>query len=330
MTTIHDVARAAGVSTATVSRVVNGRGDVTPALAERVAAVVAELGYAPSAGARNLRMQTASVWALVISDVESSYFTSLVRAVEGAARARGFSVAVYNSDDDPEQEARHLRVALAERVAGVILSPARPDADVRPLLDRGIPVVTVDRRLDGAAVSAVVADNVDAGRRATEHLLAGGARRIASITGPLHVSTAAERREGYREALATAGLPLDPQLDRSASYREEGGELEMRALLALPDPPDAVVTANGLLTVGALRALHDAGRRVPTDIGLVGFDDNPWLAVTDPPLTVVRQPTEELGRRAAELLIATPEEPVTVVLPTELIMRGSTRRPSEP
>jgi len=330
VTTIHDVARAAGVSTATVSRVVNGRGDVTPALAERVAAVVAELGYAPSAGARNLRMQTASVWALVISDVESSYFTSLVRAVEGAARARGFSVAVYNSDDDPEQEARHLRVALAERVAGVILSPARPDADVRPLLDRGIPVVTVDRRLDGAAVSAVVADNVDAGRRATEHLLAGGARRIASITGPLHVSTAAERREGYREALATAGLPLDPQLDRSASYREEGGELEMRALLALPDPPDAVVTANGLLTVGALRALHDAGRRVPTDIGLVGFDDNPWLAVTDPPLTVVRQPTEELGRRAAELLIATPEEPVTVVLPTELIMRGSTRRPSEP
>jgi len=325
MTTMQDVARAAGVSTATVSRVLNGRPDVNPELAARVTATVQELGYRPNGVARTLRRRVASVWGLIVSDVESSYFTSLVRGVEAVARANGYSVVVCNSQDDPGTEAAYLEVALAEQMAGVIISPARPDSDISPLLARGVPVVAIDRRLAQGATSAVVVDNVAAARRATLHLLDAGYRRVACVTGPEHVSTAVERLRGYRDALHDRGLEADPALERVENYRVDGGRRAVRELAALPEPPDALLLANGLLTVGALSALHELGIAVPEEMGVVGFDDSPWAEVTRPPLTTVAQPTDALGRAAAELLLR-PGAPVVRTLDTDLIVRGSSTR----
>jgi LacI family transcriptional regulator len=325
MTTMQDVARAAGVSTATVSRVLNGRSDVNPEMAARVAATIKELGYRPNGVARNLRRRVASVWGLIVSDVESSYFTSLVRGVEAVARANGYSVVVCNSQDDPEAEAAYLEVALDEQMAGVILSPARPDSDVTALVARGVPVVTIDRRLATGATSAVVVDNVAAAHRATTHLLDAGYARIACVTGPQHVSTAVERLQGYRDALRDRGVPADPALERIENYRVDGGRRAVRELAALPAPPDALLLANGLLTVGALSALHELGLAIPEQVGVVGFDDSPWAEVTHPPLTTVAQPTDALGRAAAELLLAS-GAPVVRTLDTELVVRGSSTR----
>lgn len=322
---MQDVARAAGVSTATVSRVLNGRPDVNPELAARVTATVQELGYRPNGVARTLRRRVASVWGLIVSDVESSYFTSLVRGVEAVARANGYSVVVCNSQDDPGTEAAYLEVALAEQMAGVIISPARPDSDISPLLARGVPVVAIDRRLAQGATSAVVVDNVAAARRATLHLLDAGYRRVACVTGPEHVSTAVERLRGYRDALHDRGLEADPALERVENYRVDGGRRAVRELAALPEPPDALLLANGLLTVGALSALHELGIAVPEEMGVVGFDDSPWAEVTRPPLTTVAQPTDALGRAAAELLLR-PGAPVVRTLDTDLIVRGSSTR----
>ncbi|WP_427175289.1 LacI family DNA-binding transcriptional regulator [Arthrobacter sp. 92] len=325
MTTIYDVAREARVSTATVSRVLNGRV-VRAELRARVMTAVEDLGYTPNGVARNLRRQTGSVWMLIISDVESTYFTSLVRGVESVASENGYSVVVCNSHDDPELEARHIEVALAEQMAGVILSPSRPDTDVSRLSGRRVPVVTIDRRLAAQATSTVLVDNHAAAEAATSHLLDGGYKRIGCITGPRQISTAVERLEGYRRALAARGLELDAALELMENYREDGGYRGINALLALPEPPDAVLACNGLLAVGALRALHDRGVAIPRDFGIVGFDDSPWSQVTNPPLTTVAQPTDALGRKAAELLLAPEKLVSTHMLSTELIVRGSSRR----
>jgi LacI family transcriptional regulator len=325
MTTIQDVARAAGVSTATVSRVLNAQGSVNAEMASRVMAAVGELGYRPNGVARNLRRRVAPVWALLISDLESSYFTSLVRGVEAVARANGYSVLVCNSQDDLDLEADYLSVAIAEQAAGVIISPARPETDIAELIARGIPVVTIDRLLRSHAVSAVVVDNVDAARTATAHLLDRGYERVACVTGPQHISTAVERLEGYRRALRDRAIPIDPALERVENYREDGGYRAVEAFLALPEPPDAVLATNGLLAVGAFRALHDRGTAVPGEVGIVGFDDSPWAEVTDPPLTTIAQPTEELGRAAAELLLAG-GDPVVRTLGARLVVRRSSLR----
>ncbi len=327
MTTIHDVARHAAVSVATVSRVVNRRDGVNAEMAVRVMSSVKELGYTPNNVARSLRRRTGSVWALIVSDVASSYFTSLVRGVEAVARASGFSVVVCNSQEDVEQEARYIDVALSEQMAGVIISPAQPSTDISRLIDRKVPVVTIDRQLDQTLVSAVVIDNMIAAANATAHLLDGGFQRIACITGPTHISTAVERLDGYRLALRQHDIDLGASLEKIENYREDGGYRAVEQLLALEDPPDALLTGNSLLTVGAMRALHDRGIAIPTQIGIVGFDDNPWLQVTQPPLSAVAQPTDALGRRAAELLLqgsATPAS--TTVLPARLVVRASSRR----
>jgi LacI family transcriptional regulator len=327
MTTIHDVAKHAGVSAATVSRVLNGRNDVNPEMASQVIQSVKTLGYRRNGVARSLRRRTGTVWALIISDVESSYFTSLVRGVETVARTNGFSVVLCNSRDDVELEAQYIEVALSEQMSGVILSPARPDTDISRLIEQNVPVVTIDRRLDHPLVNAVVIDNVDAAAIATSHLIEGGFMRIACITGPTHISTAIERLEGYRLALKQHGLAATPHLEKIENYREDGGYRAVEQLLSLPQPPDALLTANGLLTVGAMRALHDRGIIVPDQMGIVGFDDSPWLQITQPPLSAVEQPADQLGRRAAQLLLnSRPADPSTNVLSATLVIRASSRR----
>jgi LacI family transcriptional regulator len=334
--TIHDVARAAGVSPATVSRVFNG-GRVTPERARSVQQAAAELGFAPNRLARSLRKQRSSVIALIIPDIENPFFTSLARGVEDAAQRTSLSVVLCNSDEDTDKERRYLEVALGEQMAGVIVAAAsQDDTDLGPLIARGVPVVAVDRRPHDAEVDAVRADDQHGGEVATRHLLQAGYRRIACITGPEGASTSEERLAGYRTALRAArieGIAADDAYVRHADFRVEGGRTAMRELLALPEPPDAVFVTNNLMTIGALDALSEAGR-TPPGVGVLSFGDVPWASLVRPSLTAVELPSYELGRTAADLLLQRMEGSTaplqTVVLRTRLQIRESTAGPVAP
>ncbi|MEV0616324.1 LacI family DNA-binding transcriptional regulator [Nonomuraea sp. NPDC050404] len=325
MPTIYDVAREAGVSAATVSRVLNGRRTVDPEMVARVLTAVRELGYRPNAVARNLRRSRTTLWAVIISDIGNPFFTATVRGIEDVARQAGYSVVLCNSDEDPVKEETYVTAALSEQMAGVIISSSGSVKAARNLLDSPVPVVAIDRQLPRGAVDTVVVDNEAGARAATRHLQEAGYTKIACITGPEGVSTADLRLRGYTEALSA-----EPVVVR-ADFREKGGYDAMASLLSSGSRPDAVFVANNLMTVGALRCLTDRGVEVPAEMGLVGFDEIPWADLVRPSLTTVAQPTYELGRMAARLLvdrIATPSaQPATVVLPAELLPRQSSARP---
>lgn len=332
MATIQDVAQRAKVSAATVSRVLNGNGSVDPALARRVRAAVRALGYQPNGVARNLRRRESTLWAVIVPDVGNPFFTAMVRGVEDAAQGSGYSVVLCNSDEELEKEAGYIAAAAAERMAGVIISPASTrDTDVSQLLDLGIPVVAADRRLPDASadtvlVDTVLVDNERAAEEATEHLIDMGYRRIACITGPSQATTASERLAGYRQALERRGLHPQQSLARHADFRERGGYAAMASLLA-DAAPDAVFVANNLMTIGALECLVHHGIEVPREVGVVGFDEIPWADLVRPSLSTVAQPTYEMGKTAGRLLTsrhATPgKHGETVVLRTTLNVRAS-------
>jgi LacI family transcriptional regulator len=313
-----------------VSRVLNGSGTVSSLRAERVRASAAALGYQPFGPAQALRQQRTRVWAAVIADIENPFFTAMVRGIEDVARDAGYRLMLCNSDGDTTREAAYIDIAIAERMAGVVIAVASTSGStLEPLLDRDVPVVAVDRRTEREGVDSVVVDNRLGAEQATTHLLDAGWKRVACITGPARVSTADERLEGYRSALVAAGKRVDRSLVKRADFKEEGGHRAARALLTSRKPPDALFVANNLMTLGALRAAREVGRVVPDDIGVVGFDDAPWTSLTSPPLTVVAQPTYQMGRRAAELLLsASAGGPARhVVLEPQLVVRGSSLRP---
>jgi LacI family transcriptional regulator len=326
---IGDVARRAGVSPATVSRVMNDSGAVSAERAARVREAASDLGYTPSGPARALRQQRTRVWAAIIADIENPFFTAMVRGMEDVARAEEHRLVLCNSDEDLEKEASYLDIAVAEQMAGVVIAVASDrDSRLDVLLDRNIPVVAVDRRpkRHEDVVDSVVVDNELGARQAVEHLVAAGARHIACVTGPARVSTASERLAGYQRALKAGGRPVDPDLVRRADFKEDGGYAATRTLLSARKKPDALFVANNLMTLGALRAVREAGLRVPEDVLLVGFDDAPWTTLISPQLTVVAQPTHDIGRHAARLLSTASAglPPRHIVLPPTLLVRAST------
>ena len=340
--TIQDVAKAAGVSAATVSRVFNG-GRVTAERAERVRRAAAELGFAPNRVARSLRTQRASVIGLLIPDIENPFFTAMARGVEDAAQQTNLSVVLCNTDEDVDKERRYLEVALAEQMAGVIVAAAsRERTDLSPLEARGMPAVAVDRRPRGSNVDVVLVDNAHGSEDATAHMLARGYRRIACITGPQGASTSEERLAGYRTAIGdflrehpdrAAEYGVDPATawTRFADFKVEGGHNAMADLLARPDKPDAVFVANNLMAVGALQALREAGLSAP-EFGILSFGEVPWAPMVSPSLTTVQLPSYDLGWTAASLLqdrISGKDRPLqTVVLRTALQVRDSTSGPA--
>lgn len=332
MATIYDVARQAQVSPATVSRVLNGRASVDPVLATRVQQAVQDLNYRPNVVARNLRLSQTSLWAVIISDIGNPFFTSMVRGVEDVAQGSGFSVVLCNSDEDPEKEARYVAAAQAQRMAGVVISTSGRPNVINRLVEARIPVVAIDRQLRGVSVDTVLVDNVHGAELATTHLLDQGYRRIACITGPRGISTAAQRLRGYQRAVKSRGHQPTDSLIRFADFREEGGYRAMASLLDGTEPPDAVFVTNNMMTVGAVECLVDRGVKVPAQVGVVGFDDIPWAHLLRPSLTTVSQPTYDLGRAAAVLLserIANPARPPsTVTLHTGLHVRESSTRPA--
>ncbi len=328
MATISDVAAKAGVSTATVSRALNGKSTVDPELAARVLSAAQELGYQPNGPARNLRRQEAAVLALIISDVENPFFTAIARGVEDVAHTVGYSVVLCNSDEDAEKERRYVEVAIQERVAGVIVSPTSTAAGIEPLAQRGTPLVAVDRPLPGR--DTVLVDTRLAAREATEHLIAQGYERIACITGPAGVRTADDRLAGYRDALKAGRQRSSPRLVRRTEFKAAGALKAAADLFDQPEPPDALLVANSAMAIGVLEALHHQSLRAGRDVGVVAFDDVPWAGLVDPPMTVVAQPAYEIGTVAAQLLLAriadNSRAPTTTTLGARLIERRSSHR----
>ncbi|WP_432825318.1 LacI family DNA-binding transcriptional regulator [Dactylosporangium sp. CA-092794] len=304
MVTIYEVAARAGVSPATVSRVMNG-ARVSAESERLVRAAAAELAFTPNRTARRLRGHRSAVIGLIIPDIENPFFTALARGVENRARAAGYSVVLCNTDDDPGREATYIAIALAEHMAGVILAPADDASDVSRLVAHHRPVVAVDRSLARSDVDAVTVDNRAGGRSAAESLFAAGFTRVACITGPSSVETAQLRMAGWRQAASrragTDGADLE-ELLRYADYRVDGGRQAMADLLALPRPPDAAVVANNLMAAGALDALHDAGL-APPGFGLAVFGDLPFASFGRRGIRVVDLPARELGEAAATLLL---------------------------
>jgi LacI family transcriptional regulator len=331
--TIGDVAGLAGVSKATVSRVLNSSRTVAPEKAQAVHDAVVKLRYEPFGPAKALRQSRVRIWAVIIADIQNPFFTSVVRGIEDIAHVNGYRLVLCNSDEDVEKEASYLDIAIRERMSGVVIAAASTTSThIDRLLDDGIPVVAIDRRLDDAKVDAVVVDNTAGACEATLHLIESGYRRIGCIVGPAEVSTSAERLAGYRTALRQAGHRYDKSIVRRADYREAGAYKATAALLEQDEPPDALFIANNLMTVGAIRAIHERGLSIPDDIGLVGFDDSPIAELLRPTVTVVAQPVLEIGRTAAELLLdAEPNRSARdVVLAPRLVVRESCRRVATP
>jgi DNA-binding LacI/PurR family transcriptional regulator len=331
--TIYEVARRAGVSTATVSRALNGSGPLSPAARAAVDAAVRDLGYRPNKVARSLVTRSTQTLALMLPDITNPFYPGLVAGVQEAARRRGHLVLLCTADGDPDGEATYLDL-LRERlvdgalVDGLALRGERLAAIVRS----GFPIVSLDRELDAEGVALVRADHEGGARQATEHLLGLGHRRIAHVTGTDGLGITAARLAGYRGALAAAGVKARKRLVAEGDFTEAGGAAAVRRLLEAGERFTAVFAANDLSAVGALRALRECGLRVPRDVSVVGFDDVALCEWVVPSLTTVRQPAGAIGARATELLldlVAGQEEPQgPVVLPTELVERASTAAPA--
>jgi LacI family fructose operon transcriptional repressor len=324
MVRILDVAEHAGLSVASVSRVLAGLPGVSEATRRRVMASVDALGYRPNLAARRLRSQRTDTLGLIVSDIRNPYFTDVSRAVEDVAYAHGMRVMLCNADEDPEKERFYLDMMRDENVAGVILSPTLSLLARYRQSDFPFPVVLVDRCESDTHADAVVLDNVDAAQRLVRHLIDTGCRRIAFFYGAAS-ATGRQRLQGYQDALAKVGLTpiaqaLKPTTDEAFAamrrFLQEGGAL-----------PDAVVASSGLILLGLVQALREAGLRFPDDVALAGFDDMPWTRVVTPAITVMAQPTYDIGRSAIERLlarIAQPERVVhRIVLRGELRVRGS-------
>jgi LacI family transcriptional regulator len=332
--TINDVATKAGVSTATASRALNGKSTVDPTLAARVLSAAAELGYQPNGPARNLRRQETAVLALIISDVENPFFTSIARGVEDVAQAVGYSVVLCNSDESPEKERRYIDVAIQERVAGVVLSPTGMTTNVDMLTTRGTPLVAVDRPLPDGSADMVLVDTKQAAKEATAHLIEQGYDQVGCVTGPVGIRTADDRLAGYKDATRAAKRRYSAKFVRRTAYRADGARDATIDLLTQDERPDALLVANSTMAIGVLEALSELDLRLGEDVGVVAFDDAPWAPLVNPPLSVVSQPAYDIGKVAAELLMARIADSTrtftTTTLSASLITRGSSTRTHSP
>jgi DNA-binding LacI/PurR family transcriptional regulator len=326
--TIKDVAKLAGVSTATVSRVLSGSNIVSEPLRTQVMESVDILDYQPNQLGRSLRRQATNLIGMIVSDIQNPFFTSILRGAQDGFQPKGLPILTMNSDENPDQELLHLKVLRAQGVMGLIFVPSMPDyKEVRNFFS-GIAVVAVDRNPKNLKVDTIVVDNKKGSKQATQHLIALGHTRIGFIAGIKTVTTSQERLKGYLEALQESGLRKSSSLIQVGGYFQQGGYEAMVRLLNLPDPPTAVVSANNLMTLGALQAIHDRCLKIPEDIAIIGFDDMTWASSLQPPLTVVAQPTYQIGNQAAWMLLDrlnNPNLPIRrVILHTELIIRAST------
>jgi LacI family transcriptional regulator len=330
MATIKDVARAAGVSTATVSAVINDSAYVSAELRARVLSAVRDLNYSPSLAAQNLKRGRSQLIALVVADLANPFFSRVVWAAEAAVAAWGYSLLIFNSDEKPEVERRILARVRTLSCDGVILVPVgdstehlRNDPDDKP-----IPTVLFGRSVADYRSDTVTIDNISAGRQATEYLLDLGHTRLGTITGPLHVTTGRGRLDGMMAAMQSRGLTLESRYIRSGEFREDAAYSVARSLLEQPDRPTALYVASGLMALGVMRAVADLGLRCPGDISIASTDTIPGIGGLRPRLTRTEHPLVDMTNEAVRLLVdqirrGGPAEPRNVVFQPSLVVGDS-------
>lgn len=330
--TITDVAREAGVAIMTVSRVVNGGSYVSPATEKRVRAAIRRLGYTPNEAARMLKGQRARMIGLVVPDLADSFFATCANAVQEVAGTHGYMTLIVTSERSVERESNEIAMMAARRIAGLLIVPSREDADrrLRELQQSEIPLVALDRILDGVDAGQVIVENAGGAEEAVRHLIAHGHRRIACIGYDAKVYTINQRIQGYRRAMKEAGLKPDVWSNLTTA---PATETLLRRLMSEAERPTALFTLNNVTTIHALQAIRAMHLHLPSDLAMIGFDDLELAPLLDTPLTAVRQPAHEMGRSAARMLfdmirhshdVGTEGKPERrIVLPTELILRSS-------
>lgn len=331
MTTIKDVARKAGVSTATVSHVINGSRAVSVEAKKKVRQAIKALKYRPHGIARSLRVSQTGTIAVLIADVTNPFFADFVRGVGDAAhqRGEGYNLLLCNTEENVERERQALDLVLERRIDGIVIAPTGGNEELlADLVESGLPLVFGDRRLKGVTTDAVVSNNFEAAGELTRHLIALGHRRIGLLEADLSASAIHDRVAGFRDAMAKAGPGFDSGLAVSSHSSIEAAAAAGTRLLDAEPFPEAVFCTNNFMTLGMVQALLERGLRCPEDLAIVGFDDFPWAAVFRPRLTVIAQPAYEIGREAATLLFDRISErrtgpAVQMVLNAKLVVRDS-------
>jgi DNA-binding LacI/PurR family transcriptional regulator len=326
--TIKEVAAEAGVSIATVSRVLAGFHSGKESVRNRVVRAVAKLDYHPNHLARGLRLGHRKVIGVIIPDLQNPFFTGVVHGVETALYSAGYTLQLGHSDGLAERERELLNLFRGENIAGVVLMPGDGSgAAYESFRSWDIPVVAIDRSPAGLEVDLVSSNNREGMIQAVHHLLSLGHKEIALLNGPKGINVTKERLDGYHDALRNAGISTPDSFIIHGDFRQKGGYDAMSEFLRMSMPPKAVVVANNLMTLGALQAIHERGVRIPEDLALVCFDDMPWATSLRPPLTAVAQLVEELGRTGGQILLERlkdPSRPVRqVILPMRLMVRAS-------
>jgi len=331
MVSIKDVARHAGVSHASVSRVLSNKPHVSDQLKRRVLHAVNELGYRPDATARRLREHGSSkVVGLIISDIMNPHFASIVRGVEDFAYETKMNIILCNTDGKRERQDFYVELMQAERAAGLIINPTNSETDGKSLdwlRESGTSIVLLDSHVEGYKFDVVMVDDREATRNAVSFLIERGYRKIAIIAGVPNLQTGQDRLQGYLDALDNANLPRHEKFIRYGNFRQNDAYNKVMDLLQAADKPDAIFTSSNMITIGALTAIQELGMKVPDDIAVIGFDDLPDSHIFFTPLTAVSQPSYDIGREALRLLRRRIDEPdaapMEVVLDTQLVTRKS-------
>ncbi|GAC1363347.1 MAG: LacI family DNA-binding transcriptional regulator [Ktedonobacteraceae bacterium] len=326
--TIKDVAAHAAVSVATVSAVINKNKYVSPELAQRVQASIVTLGYRRNSFAHGLKTQVSHCIGLIVPDITNPFYTNIARGVEDVAHAHNYSLILGNTDEDPEKEKKYLQLLESKQADGLIIAVTdRSYAYLQSLPIQNLALVGIDRSLFDLGIDTVMVENKKGTRTAIEHLIALGHRRIGLLTGVRGIAPTEERLQGYIEALEKHDIAVDPALIVTTRPRVDGGERGALQLLTRADRPTALFAMDGTMVIGALQTIARIGLHCPEDIALACFDDFTWASVMRPHLTVVDQPTYEIGKQSAQLLFDRLQdrerEPREIRLKTHLIIRES-------
>ncbi len=324
--TIKDVADRAGVALSSVSRVLNGHPAVSESLRQRVMKSVAALNYQPDFTASSLRRGSTLSMGFLVRDIANPLFSDMVKAVEEVLQADGYQVLLANSNGDPDRDTLHIREFIRRRMDGLFLSLSSEDhrETVAALQTADVPMVLIDRTIPDLSASIVKSDHFTGVRDATRHLVQQGHRRIAMITGPREVIASRERVRGFKAGLRGTEVRFAAQLCRMGSYSVEFGSEQLQQLMALDEPPTAVIAGGAMTGYGVLMGARRLGLSIPDDLAMVGCDSWPYPELFTPALTVVRRSGADIGRAAARLLLEAPATPREVMLPTELVIGETT------
>jgi DNA-binding LacI/PurR family transcriptional regulator len=330
---IEDVAREAGVSPSSVSNAFNRRlARISPETRARILAIAARLNYTPNAAASSLRSRRTHAIGAVVTNILNPFYTAVVRGIQDAAGKAGYSVFVCNTDDDPAQEREVLRLLSAKQVDGLLLVTTGANRKLRQMVSHGMPVVLLDRKVEALKLDTVLINNEGAAQGAVEYLIGLGHERVGLLSGPARgIATRQGRIAGYNAALAANRIRSRDEYTKEVPTNAESGSQATLQLLDLPDPPTALFVTNTFLAVGALAALQKRGFEIPRDISFLMFDDPDWARVLKPAVTVIAQPTVEIGRSAFELLRSRLKgekgPPRSIVLDTRFVLRESCAPP---